>query len=418
MSLQSVRGTHDLLPEVQAKHNMITDTARRLSERFGFQEMSTPVFEFSDVFKRTLGEASDIVNKEMYTFSDRNGEELTLRPEGTAGIARSFISEGLSQRTPFKIFYNGPMFRYERPQKGRQRQFHQFGVELMGTPSPFADVECLALAYEILKGLKVDGVSQLEINSIGDEESRAAYLKALVEYLEAKKASLSPDSQKRLLVNPMRILDSKDPGDQALLTNAPVISDFYNAVSKDFFGAVTSSLSDFGIPYKLNPFLVRGLDYYCHSVFEFKTNSLGAQDAILSGGRYDNLVKIMGGPATPSVGWAAGVERLVMLSPLEAPKPRPVAIVPVHASVEGKAFQIAYQLRASGIFAEIGFSGNMSKRMKRAADRDSYATVLIGPDELQNGKVMIKTMDSGIQETVDIEKLESFLKTLDSDSQN
>ncbi len=282
----------------------------------------------------------------------------------------------------------------------------------MGTASPFADVECLALAYEILKGLKVDGVSQLEINSIGDEESRAAYLKALVEYLEAKKTSLSPDSQKRLTINPMRILDSKDPGDQALLTNAPVISDFYNAVSKEFFGAVTASLSDFGIPYKLNPFLVRGLDYYCHSVFEFKTNALGAQDAILSGGRYDNLVKIMGGPVTPSVGWAAGVERLVMLSPLEAPKPRPVAIVPVHASVEGKAFQIAYQLRAAGLFAEIGFSGNMSKRMKRAADRGSYATVLIGPDELQNGKVMIKTMDSGQQETVDLVNLEKFLKDL------
>jgi histidyl-tRNA synthetase len=412
MSLQSVRGTHDLLPEVQAKHNMITETARRLSERFGFQEMSTPIFEFSDVFKRTLGEASDIVNKEMYTFADRNGEELTLRPEGTAGIARSFISEGLSQRTPFKIFYNGPMFRYERPQKGRQRQFHQFGVELMGTASPFADVECLALAYEVIKSLKVDDVSQLEINSIGDEESRANYLKALVEFLEARKASLSPDSQKRLLVNPMRILDSKDLNDQTLLNNAPVISDFYNTASKEFFSAVTSGLTDFGIPFKLNPFLVRGLDYYCHSVFEFKTNALGAQDAILSGGRYDNLVKIMGGPVTPSVGWAAGVERLVMLSPLEPPKHRPVTIVPVHASVESKAFQIAYQLRAAGLFTEIGYSGNMSKRMKRAADRGSYATVLIGPDELQSGQVVIKTMDSGQQETVNLTNLEKFLKSL------
>jgi histidyl-tRNA synthetase len=409
MALQSVRGTHDLLPEVQAKHNMITDTARRLSERFGFQEMTTPIFEFADVFKRTLGEASDIVNKEMYTFLDRNGEELTLRPEGTAGIARSFISEGLSQRTPFKIFYNGPMFRYERPQKGRQRQFHQFGVELLGSPSPYADVECLALAYEILKGLKVDTLSQLEINSIGDEESRANYLRALVAFLTEKQSQLSADSQKRLTANPMRILDSKDAGDQALLKNAPVISDFYNQASKDFFSAVTSALNDFGIPYKLNPFLVRGLDYYCHSVFEFKTNALGAQDAILSGGRYDNLVKLMGGPATPSIGWAAGIERLAMLSPLEAPKERPVAVIPVHASVEAKAFQIAYELRAKGFFADIGYSGNMSKRMKRASDRNSWAAVLVGPDELQKGEVTLKDMDKGEQKNVPLAALAESL---------
>lgn len=412
MSLQSVRGTQDLLPEVQAKHNMITDTARRLSERFGFQEMATPIFEFSEVFKRTLGEASDIVNKEMYTFADRNGEELTLRPEGTAGIARSFISEGLSQRTPFKIFYNGPMFRYERPQKGRYRQFHQFGVELMGTPSPFADVECLALAHEILKGLKVDTLSHLEINSIGDEESRAAYLKALVAFLEEKKTSLSADSQKRLTINPMRILDSKDANDQALLKNAPAISDFYNATSKDFFSAVTNGLTEFGIPFKLNPFLVRGLDYYCHSVFEFKTTALGAQDAILSGGRYDNLVKIMGGPVTPSVGWAAGVERLVMLSPAEVPAVRPVTVIPVHGSVEAKAFQIAYQLRAAGFQTDIGFSGNMSKRMKRAADRGSWAAVLVGPDELSNGEITLKAMDSGEQKNVRLIDLEKSLKAI------
>lgn len=412
MSLQSVRGTHDLLPEVQAKHNMITSAARSLSERFGFQEMSTPIFEFSDVFKRTLGEASDIVNKEMYTFADRNGEELTLRPEGTAGIARSFISEGLSQRTPFKIFYNGPMFRYERPQKGRQRQFHQFGVELLGSPSPFADVECLALAYEILKELKVEALSRLEINSIGDEESRTNYLKALVHFLKSKETQLSPDSQKRLALNPMRILDSKDAGDQALLKDAPLISDFYNAASKEFFASVTTALKDFGIPYKLNPFLVRGLDYYCHSVFEFKTTALGAQDAILSGGRYDNLVKTMGGPGTPSVGWAAGVERLVMLSPLEAKVERPVAVIPVHSSVEDKAFQIAYKLRADGFHTEIGFSGNMSKRMKRAADKKAWAAVLVGPDELQRAEVTLKDMDRGEQKNVPLAALKSSLEAI------
>ncbi len=309
--LQSVRGTHDLLPEAQAKHNTIIGVARSISERFGFQEMSTPIFEFADVFKRTLGEASDIVNKEMYTFKDRNDEEITLRPEGTAPIARAFISEGLSQRTPLKLFYQGPMFRYERPQKGRQRQFHQFGVELLGVASPYADVECLTLAHEILKGLNVLTTSSLQINSIGDDESRAKYTAALVKYLKENSAKLSEESQKRLTTNPLRILDSKSEGDQALLKNAPLISEFYNETSKSFFDTICGTLKNTGIPYHVNPFLVRGLDYYTHCVFEFRTTALGAQDAILSGGRYDGLIGQMGGPATPGIGWAAGIERFV-----------------------------------------------------------------------------------------------------------
>ncbi len=391
---------------------MIIETARSISERFGFQEMSTPIFEFSDVFKRTLGEASDIVNKEMYTFKDRGDEELTLRPEGTAGIARCFISEGLSQRTPFKIFYQGPMFRYERPQKGRQRQFHQFGVELLGAASPFADVECLSLGYEILKHLKVADLSFLEINSIGDLESRGLYMNALVKFLKEKQSELSSDSQRRLNINPLRILDSKDEKDQALLKNAPLISEFYNAESKKYFNAVTNSLKDFGIPFRVNPFLVRGLDYYAHCVFEFKTTALGAQDAILSGGRYDPLIKIMGGPDTPSVGWAAGIERLVMLSPLEPKKQRAVTVIPVHDSIEAQAFQLAYSLRAQGLTTEIGFSGNLSKRMKRAASQGSWAAVLVGPDELAKGEVTLKIMDSGEQQTVEIKDLASRLTGL------
>lgn len=412
MKLQSVRGTHDLLPEDQAKHNMIVSTARSISERFGFQEMSTPIFEFSEVFKRTLGDASDIVNKEMYTFEDRGGDSLTLRPEGTASIARSFISEGLSQRTPFKVFYQGPMFRYERPQKGRQRQFHQFGVELLGAASPFADVECLSLGYEILKNLKVDTLAQLEINSIGDEESRGLYMNALVGFLKEREASLSEDSKRRLTTNPLRILDSKDEKDQALLKNAPVISEFYNVASKKYFSDVTNSLKDFGIPFKVNPFLVRGLDYYAHCVFEFKTTALGAQDAILSGGRYDPLIKTMGGPDTPSVGWAAGIERLVMLCPLEAKKTRAVTVIPVHDSIEPQAFQLAYSLRAQGLTTEIGFSGNLSKRMKRAGNQNSWAAVLVGPDELAKGEVTLKIMDSGEQKNLPVKDLAGELVRL------
>jgi histidyl-tRNA synthetase len=389
---------------------MITSIARSISERFGYQEMSTPIFEFSEVFKRTLGDASDIVNKEMYTFKDKGDDELTLRPEGTAGIARAFISEGLSQRTPLKVFYQGPMFRYERPQKGRYRQFHQFGVELLGAASPFADVELISLGYEILKGLKVETLSHLEINSIGDEESRGLYMNALVKYLREKESSLSADSQRRLTTNPLRILDSKDEKDQALLKNAPLISEFYNAASKKYFDDVTNSLKDFGIPFKVNPFLVRGLDYYAHCVFEFKTTALGAQDAIMSGGRYDPLIKTMGGPDTPSVGWAAGIERLAMLSPLEPMKVRAVSVIPVHDSVEPQAFQLAYSLRAHGLTVEIGFSGNMSKRMKRASNQGCWSAIFVGPEELSKGEVQVKLLDSGEQKTVPIKDLAAHLQ--------
>jgi histidyl-tRNA synthetase len=301
------------------------------------------------------------------------------------------------------------MFRYERPQKGRYRQFHQFGVELLGAASPFADVELISLGYEILKGLKVETLSHLEINSIGDEESRGLYMNALVKYLREKESSLSPDSQRRLTTNPLRILDSKDEKDQALLKNAPLISEFYNAASKKYFDDVTNSLKDFGIPFKVNPFLVRGLDYYAHCVFEFKTTALGAQDAILSGGRYDPLIKTMGGPDTPSVGWAAGIERLAMLSPLEPVKARAVSVIPVHDSVEAQAFQLAYSLRAQGLTVEIGFSGNMSKRMKRASNQGSWSAVFIGPEELAKGEVQVKLLDSGEQKTVAIKDLATHL---------
>ena len=410
--LQTVRGTHDLLPEAQAKHNTIVSKARSISQRFGFHEMSTPIFEFSDVFKRTLGEASDIVNKEMYTFTDRNGEEITLRPEGTASIARAFISEGLSQKIPLKLFYQGPMFRYERPQKGRQRQFHQFGVELLGAPSAYADVDCLTLAHEILRELQVLDNSKLEINSIGDAESRGKYTESLVKYLRGHHSKLSADSQKRLDLNPLRILDSKDEADQALLKGAPLISDYYNENSKTFFETICSTLKNVGIPYHVNPFLVRGLDYYTHCVFEFRTTALGAQDAILSGGRYDQLIETMGGPATPGVGWAAGIERLAMLSPIVETHPRPFAVIPVHGSVEQQAYELCYKLRSEGFSCEISYSGNLSKRMKKASGQNCKAAIVVGPDELARGEVMLKNLDTSEQKTIRLESLSATLRDL------
>ena len=306
MSLQSVRGTHDLLPEAQAKQNLIIATARDVAARFGFREMSTPIFEFAEVFKRTLGEDSDVVAKEMYVFPDRNGEELVLRPEGTAALVRAFISEGLAQKIPFKAFYQGPMFRYERPQKGRQRQFTQIGVELLGAASPFADAECLHLAHQTLRALGVVDSTKLFINSLGDPDSRRAFAAALVAYLSDHRARLSEDSQRRLDKNPLRILDSKDPDDRALLANAPRLDEHYNDVSREFFRVTQECLTDLEVPFEVDPGIVRGLDYYTHGVFEFKTTALGAQDAVLSGGTLRRFGAPDGRPGHPRRGLGGG----------------------------------------------------------------------------------------------------------------
>ncbi len=410
MQLQPIRGTHDLLPAEQERHNLIVGLGRKVCGLFGYREMSTPIMEFANVFKRTLGDASDIVNKEMYTFSDRGGEEITLRPEGTASVARAFISEGLSQKTPLKVFYQGPMFRYERPQKGRQRQFHQFGIELMGAATPFADTEVIALAYQWLRELQILDQVSLELNSIGDDESRAAFKAELVKFLSSKKDRLSEDSKRRLETNPLRILDSKDPNDQELLSGAPQLSDSLTAAAKEFYDLVKASLTALKIPFNENSNLVRGLDYYSHTVFEFRSKNLGAQDAVLSGGRYDQLVKLMGGPDTPSVGWAAGLERLSLLTPLTIQQQRSVAVIPVHGSVEAEAFVIANQLRQQGVATEISFSGNMSKRMKKATNLGCSYAILIGPDEIQKGVATVKNLDAGTQETVAISEIAKHLQ--------
>ena len=279
----------------------------------GFAEVATPIFEFSDVFRRTLGDTSDIVTKEMYTFADRSGAEITLRPENTAGVARAVIGGTFGERRPFKCFYAGPMFRYERPQKGRLRQFHQIGVELIGASEPLADIEVIALGAHLLEELGVLGQVTLEINTLADEASRRAYRAALVAYLEAHEDSLSEESRQRLRRNPLRVLDSKDKSDKSVLADAPEIDAHLSAEAASFFDTVCEGLSGLGIAFTRNPRLVRGLDYYCHTAFEFTTEALGAQGAVLAGGRYDGLVETMGGPPTPGVGWAGGIERLAAL---------------------------------------------------------------------------------------------------------
>lgn len=407
-SLQPVRGTHDLLPDDARRHRHVEQTAFEVVKRYGYGEIVTPIFEFTEVFSRTLGETSDVVTKEMYTFT--MGEEtLTLRPEGTAGVARAFISGGLSQNLPLKLFYRGAMFRHERPQKGRQRQFHQVGVEFLGVESPLADVEVVSMGWRMLAALGLGDKVQLELNTLGDAESRVAYRDALIAYLSPFKDKLSEDSRNRLERNPLRVLDSKDEGDKAIVANAPLIHDSLTPTARDFFEQVKAGLDALGIPYTVNPKLVRGLDYYCHTAFEFTTTALGSQGTVLAGGRYDGLIGQMGGPATPGIGWAAGVERLSMLVGDAAPAAeRPVALIPMGDAVA--ALALADRLRAAGIAVEMGFSGNMKKRMARANKANARFAVILGEDEAARGAATLRDLDSGAQEEVPLAALEERLR--------
>ncbi len=410
--LQPVRGTHDLLPADCRRHRRVIESFRAVVERYGFGEIATPIFEFADVFKRTLGETSDVVTKEMYTFTDRGGDEITLRPEYTAGIARAFISGGLSQGLPLKFYGHGPMFRYERPQKGRLRQFHQIGVETLGVAEPVADIETIALGAHILARLGVGDNVRLEINSLGDAESRTAYRRQLVAYLNDYRHQLSEDSRLRLERNPMRILDSKDEGDRRIVAGAPPLSDHLNAASADFFAAVRQGLDEVGVACAINDRLVRGLDYYAHTAFEFITDALGAQGTVLAGGRYDGLIAAMGGPPTPGVGWAAGIERLAMLLADPPPATRPMVVIAVGEAAAGAALGIAQDLRHAGLTVELTYRGNLGKRMKRANKLGGRAAVIIGEDELEAGTATVRDLDSGAQNSVALDGLAAYLAAL------
>ena len=399
-ALQPVRGTQDLLPDAARRHRQVSETARAAAALYGFDEIVTPIFEFTEVFARPIGEHTDIVAKEMYSLKDRGGEDLSLRPENTAGVVRAVLSNGLTQSTPLKFFYSGPMFRYERPQKGRFRQFHQIGVELLGVPQAQADIEVIALGSRILKELGIGDRVVLELNTLGDPASRAAYREALVAYFSSHRSELSEDSQRRLDANPLRILDSKDQGDIRINADAPSFDRYLNDASRDFFAQVRDGLDRLGIAYRLNPRLVRGLDYYSHTVFEFVTTDLGAQGTVLAGGRYDGLVELMGGPEMAGVGWAAGIERLALLI-AEPPKPaRPVALVPVGEAGEKMALTVAETLRAQGFSVDLGYSGNLSRRMRRANRVNARAAVLIGDDETARNVLTFRDLDSGEQSEV------------------
>jgi len=398
--LQPARGTSDLLPEAMAAHRRVIDAARDASSLYGFQEMATPIFEFAEVFSRPLGDSSDVVTKETYNFTDRGGETLTLRPENTAGVVRAMISNGLTQSLPLKFFYAGPMFRYERPQKGRMRQFHQIGIEYLGPRDGLADAEIIGCGARVLERLGVRDRCTLHLNSLGDTESRRAYRAALLDFLAAHAGDLSEDSQARLKTNPLRILDSKDKGDRAILAAAPRLDGFLNDISKAHFDTVTMALDKAGIVWRFDPLLVRGLDYYCHTAFEFITDALGAQGTVLGGGRYDGLSEMLGGPPVAGVGWAAGVERLAMLAGAEAPPAPPVAVMPMDEDAGVAAHAVAETLRNAGIAVDVPTGGAIGKRLKKADRAGVRIAVILGSDEITGGTAQLRDLAAGTQDEV------------------
>ncbi len=400
--LQSPRGTHDIFGDDILKYNHIVSTFSQVARDFGFAEISTPVFEFSPVFMKTLGDTSDIVNKEMYTFNDRGGEQLTLRPEGTAGVVRAFLQQGLTRNVPLKWFYQGPMFRYERPQKGRTRQFHQLGIEVLGAKDFKHDIDCISLADQTLKSICPEQKISLELNSLGDPESRNHFRQQLIDYLTPYKSELSEDSQVRLEKNPLRILDSKDKNDQKICQSAPSLHDCFNDTSKKVFHDICSALEALNINFNINKNIVRGLDYYNHCVFEFKCDQLGAQDTVLAGGRYDNLIAMMGGPQLSGVGFGAGIERLMLISETPVTTQKTTALLCLDDSIKNKCIEICHKLRVASVACEILDSGNMSKKMKKADKMAVDFALVIGVDELNNNTVTVKDLSTGDQTQVNL----------------
>ena len=408
-AVQPVRGTRDLIGEDQRRHAHVVDTARRIAGLYGFDEWSTPIFEDTRVFSRTLGETSDVVTKEMYSFPDRGGDQLTLRPEGTAAICRALVSNGLTQSLPQKVFYAGPMFRYERPQKGRYRQFHQIGAELIGPGEPLADAETITLARDVLAALGVADAIVLELNTLGDPQSRQAWRGALVDYFHEVRAGLSEDSQARLERNPLRILDSKSPADRALVAQSPTIEPYLSADARGFWDALRRTLDRFGVPFRENPRIVRGLDYYSHTAFEFVTEHLGAQGTVLAGGRYDGLVAEMGGPPTPAIGWAGGIERLAMLLAEPPPAAVAVSVIPMADGAQEMSLQVMQALRRAGIRAETAYRGTLKRRLERANRIAADFAVLLGEDEAARGVAQVKNLASGAQSEIALEQVAAHI---------
>jgi len=367
----------------------VVDAFDRVRRLYGFRRVEVPVLESTAVFARTMGETTDVVSKEMYSFEDRGGDSVTLRPEFTAGICRAYLSEGWQRFTPLKVATHGPAFRYERPQKGRFRQFHQLDAEIIGAGEPQADVELLAFGAQLLSELGIEGVT-LKLNTLGDGPSREAWRAALIEHFAAHRSELSEDSQERLDKNPLRILDSKDPRDRSFADSAPTMK--LTAEAEDFFGQVRAGLDAAGVAYELDPHLVRGLDYYRHTTFEFVTDQLGAQGTVIAGGRYDGLIEQLGGPHTPAVGWAAGIERLAMMIDTPSADRLDVAVVVEDDAALADGWAATSRLRSAGLAVELVASGSPRKRFDRAVKRGAPEIVVIS---MADGTVSRRVKSTG-----------------------
>ncbi|HEY0132405.1 MAG TPA: histidine--tRNA ligase [Allosphingosinicella sp.] len=408
---QRVRGTQDIWGEDADRFRAVVAAFERVRRLYGFGRVEMPVFESTAVFARSIGETTDIVSKEMYSFEDRGGDSLTLRPEFTAGICRAYLSEGWQQHAPVKIATHGPAFRYERPQKGRYRQFHQLDAEIIGAGEPASDVELIAMGAQLLAELGIGERVDLKLNTLGDPATRDAWRAALVDYFQDHRNDLSAESRARLEKNPLRILDSKEHQDWPIVDASPVVDDFLTLEAADYFGKVTAGLDSAGIVWKRDPRLVRGLDYYRHTAFEFVTEDLGAQSAVIAGGRYDGLIESLGGPHTPAVGWAAGIERLGMLIEQPARPGIDAALIPLGAAAETAAIGLVAQLRRSGIACEMAYKGNMKKRMQKADSSGARFAIILGDDELARGEAAVKDLTTGEQKSVPIAGLAEAVRS-------
>lgn len=403
-NIQALRGTRDILPEEVGYWQKVESVAREILSKAAYREIRTPIFEETALFERGIGETTDVVGKEMYTFKDKGDRSVTLRPEGTAGVVRAYIEHRLDAKGGIqRLWYTGPMFRYEAPQAGRQRQFHQLGVEVLGSADTRADVEVIALATDILQTLGLKNL-HLNLNSVGNPDDRQRYRQALVDYLTPYKEELDPDSQARLSRNPLRILDSKNVKTQTILQEAPSILDYLSPESRTYFEQTQQRLSDLGIAYQLNPRLVRGLDYYTHMAFEIISDNLGAQATVCGGGRYDGLVAELGGPNTPAVGWAMGLERLILLlQQMETPPTLKLDfyVVSRGETAEAQALIVAQNLRHAGFAVELDLSGSpFGKQMKRADRSGAVGCLILGDSEAENKTVQLKWLTSGEQQTI------------------
>lgn len=408
--LAPLRGMKDLLPDDFRIHQYIEKIALDTAKLYGYEGFTTPLLEYVSVFDRTLGDSSDVVSKEMYSFTSKGGDLIALRPEFTAGIIRAFISNGLKQKLPLRLFSSGAVFRYDRPQKGRQRQFHQLNFEYIGASGAYSDAETISLAAHILDNLGILQDVTLELNSLGCNESRQNYQAALIEYFKNHFDALSEDSKQRLQKNPLRILDSKDESDKKIVQNAPVITNYYTESAAQYFEEVKSHLDKMQVKYVVNPKLARGLDYYSHTAFEFITDKLGAQGTVLAGGRYDGLTALMGESEIPSIGFAAGIERLALMHDFQPPKTRSIAIIPIGTDCTDYAISTANIMRKNNLNTNLALDGKVNKRMQNALAANASHIIFIGSDEMTKKTYMLKDLDAGSEDEVELDKLLELLK--------